>query len=86
MPLIVVVSLAIMKVKGYCLLLLSLTSLSTSILTVRREDKGDWFKGTGNIQCYNLRAYQEDGGCRCEHGLTFSSENMSCRTYKERGE
>ena len=74
-----------MTLYDYCLLLLSVTRLSTSILTVRRENKGDWFKGTGNIQCHKLRAYQEDGGCRCEHGLTFSSEDMLCRTYQERG-
>ena len=72
---------------GYCLLLLSLTSqLSTSILTVRREDKWDWLKVTGNIRCHELRAHEEDGGCRCDYGLTFSSENMSCRNYQERGE
>ena len=74
------------KVKRYFMLVLLFTiaSIATSIFTVTRNDEGDWFSGS---RCgHEFSTYEHDiGGCHCYHGLTFSTESMRCRSYKERG-
>ena len=69
----------------YLVLLLQLTALGSSIVTVTRRDEGDWFSGIMTIQCHEIRAYEDSGGCHCEHGLTFSTEHMECQSYEGRG-
>ena len=78
----------VMQINKYFLLLLTLISqLSLSTVIVNRKDEGDWFADTtGNIQCRELNAYEKNGGCQCYYSLTFSSENMACRSYQKRGE
>ena len=66
--------------KGWFILLLPFT---TSLYTVTRKDEGDWFSGYG--RCHELRAYEHNSGCHCEHSLTFSTESMICQSYGERG-
>ena len=66
-------------------LLLQLTTLATSRITVARKDEGDWFSGIVTVQCHEISAYDDSGGCHCEHGLTFSTEHMDCRSYEGRG-
>ena len=70
----------------YFILLLQLTALGASIITVTRKDEGDWFSGIVTVQCHEISAYEDSGGCHCEHGLTFSTEHMECQSYKGRGD
>ena len=75
-----------MRVKGY-VILLSSVSLATSFLSVTRKGEGDWFFGTGGINCTDLNAYRDDQGhgCICHFAATLSTEQLMCVKYSKRG-
>ena len=74
-----------MQIVYFTLLSSFLSYLATSTFTVTRKDDGDWFRDTSDMQCNDFHAYTDSTGCHCNHALTFSTENMTCQSYQERG-
>ena len=74
-----------LKVTRSFILVLLFTSMASSIFTVTRKDNGDWFSGSRCGDEFSAYEHTDIGGCHCYHGLTFSTESMTCRSYQERG-
>lgn len=70
---------------GRFVLILLFTGLASATFTVIRKDEGDWFRNSESIRCHEIHAYTDSSGCTCEYGLTYSTENRTCHSYKERG-
>ena len=80
-----------MRMKRYCFIFLSFTSLANSVFTVTRKDEGDsfarWFSDGTCDELSRHTAYGngDSSGCQCYYSLTFSAENRMCLSYHERG-